>query len=42
VPVEEIQIVQQPTGKPEPDDVELDNEEMNEQENPRNKNGKQQ
>jgi len=42
VPVEEIQIIAQPAGKPEPDDVELDIEETGEQENTQNKNGKQQ
>lgn len=42
VPVEEIQIIAQPTGKPEPEDVELDTEETGEQENTQNKNGKQQ
>jgi cell fate regulator YaaT (PSP1 superfamily) len=41
VPVEEVQVIQQPTGRPEPDDVEIDSEEMNDQKNPGNENGKQ-
>ncbi|OHB50116.1 MAG: hypothetical protein A2Y10_14235 [Planctomycetes bacterium GWF2_41_51] len=43
VPAEEVEIIQQPTGRPEPehDDIELDSEEFNEQENSEHQDGKQ-